>query len=124
MKTEPLNSIEKRMREIYLKLKGFGDHLADQANFEDYSLCLDRLDKLIAHMLADNTKVHDERKEASKEIKAKNNQLKEIKKEIEAIKKEKEDAEHDLSHTITSQKNTIAELKRKLETAKGSADYY
>lgn len=47
-----------------------------------------------------------------------------MKKECETIRKEKEDAKEKLSQTINSQKNTIAELKRKLETAKGATDYY
>lgn len=54
------------MREIYIKLKGFTDRLSDQSDFEGYSLCLDRLDNLLADIVTETTKAHDEKKEASK----------------------------------------------------------
>jgi hypothetical protein len=36
------------MREIFIKLKEFGHHLPQMAKFKDYSLCLERLEKLVA----------------------------------------------------------------------------
>ena len=74
------------MREIFIKIKGFGHHLAHTADFEDYSLSLDRLDKLIDQVAIDNHKASEEKKENSKEIKAKNNQLKEFRKEIDTLR--------------------------------------
>lgn len=79
------------MREIYSKLKGLGNHFPDQTDFEEYSLWLDRFDKSILQMATENIRALDDKKEVSKEIKAKNNSLKEIRKEFDLFKKEKEE---------------------------------
>lgn len=78
------------MREILNKLKSFGTDHSTGIEFQEYSLSLDRLDKLISQLLSKQNKDQEEKKETNKEFKSKTNQLKELKKDFENYKKEKE----------------------------------
>lgn len=54
------------MREIFIKIKGFGHHLSQLPEFEDYSLSMDRLDKLINQIGSENLKTQEEKKDIVK----------------------------------------------------------
>lgn len=73
------------MREILIKLKEFGHHLPQMSKFKDYSLCLDRLEKLVEHTSMEITNAQEKKKKAAEELKNKNNQLKDYRKEIETL---------------------------------------
>lgn len=112
------------MREILDKLKSFSPQLESSSDFEGFALSLDRLDRLIAQLSSKQSKDQEEKKESSKDIKHKTNQLKELKRDFENYKREREISDEDFEHQITNQKNTISDLKRKLEIARETQEFH
>jgi hypothetical protein len=54
------------MREIFTKIKGFSHHLSGMPEFEDYSLSMDRFDKLISQVGTENLRAQEEKKDIVK----------------------------------------------------------
>jgi hypothetical protein len=53
------------MREIFIKLKEFGHHLPQMSKFQDYSLSLDRLEKLVSQTNMEITNAQEKKKKTA-----------------------------------------------------------